>query len=235
MEKRVRKVLADFISRRYGVEALIAVERPPRLEMGELASPVSFELAKKLKRAPRQIAQEIASEIGVIPGVNRIEVAGAGYLNVFLDRAAFFADLHHSIGKEGAAPAGHSAIPSNAPKTVVEHTNINPNKAAHIGHLRNAILGDTFVRLLRHAGERVEVQNYIDNTGVQVADVVLGFLHLERKTPAEVQALIHAPRFDYYCWDLYARVTKFLEEDKTRMSLRGATMKALEEGHGAEG
>jgi len=234
LEARVRAELASFVSRRYGIEAPIAMERPPRLEMGELASPVSFELAKKLKRAPRQIAQEIVAEIGPIPGVSRIEVAGAGYLNVFLDRAAFFADVHQSLTKAGETSGRAKTSPANIPKTVVEHTNINPNKAAHIGHLRNAILGDSYVRLLRHAGERVEVQNYIDNTGVQVADVVMAFVHLEKKSPAEVSALASAPMFDYYCWDLYARGTKFLEEDKTRMALRGATMKALEEGHGVE-
>jgi len=234
LEARVRAQLASFVSRRYGIEASIAMERPPRLEMGELASPVSFELAKRLKRAPRQIAQEIVAEIGPIPGVGRVEVAGAGYLNVFLDRAAFFADVHQSLTNTGESSRRVTTTPANKPKTVVEHTNINPNKAAHIGHLRNAILGDSYVRLLRHAGERVEVQNYIDNTGVQVADVVMGFVHLEKKSPAEVSALAGAPRFDYYCWDLYARVTKFLEEDKTRMALRGATMKALEEGHGVE-
>ncbi|MBI3483636.1 MAG: arginine--tRNA ligase, partial [Acidobacteria bacterium] len=118
------------------------------------------------------------------------------------------------------------------PKTIVEHTNINPNKAAHIGHLRNAALGDTFVRLLRNAGERVEVQNYLDNTGVQVADVVIGFQHLEKKTPADVRALAALPRFDYYCWDLYARVTQYYEEDKTREALRGETLKAIEADHG---
>src|SRR5580693_860387 len=199
--------------------------------MGEMASPISFELAKRLKRAPRQIAQEIASEIGAIPGVAKIEVAGAGYLNVFLDRGTFFAGMRNSLREEAVAPV---AAASSRPKIVVEHTNINPNKAAHIGHLRNAILGDTFVQLLRYSGERVEVQNLIDNTGVQVADVVLGFLHIEKKTPAEISALATAPKFDYYCWDLYARVTNFLEEDKSRLALRGETMKVIEHGHGLE-
>ncbi len=120
----------------------------------------------------------------------------------------------------------------DAVKTIVEHTSINPNKAAHIGHLRNAVLGDTFVRVLRHAGRRVEVQNYIDNTGVQVADVVLGFLHIEKKSVAEVAALAAAPKFDYLCWDLYARVTLFLAEDKSRLELRAQTLKDIEEGHG---
>ena len=115
---------------------------------------------------------------------------------------------------------------------MVEHTSINPNKAAHIGHLRNAVLGDTFVRVLRHAGRRVEVQNYIDNTGVQVADVVLGFIHIEKKSLDEVRALAAGPKFDYLCWDLYARVTNWLAEDKTRLVLRSQTLKDIEEGHG---
>ncbi len=230
LEARVREQLAGFISRRYGIETLVSTERPPRLAMGELASPISFELAKRLKRAPRQIAQEIATEIGAIPGVAKIEVAGAGYLNVFLDRAAFFAGMQTVLHPNASAPIAAAT----GPKIVVEHTNINPNKAAHIGHLRNAILGDTFVRLLRYSGERVEVQNFIDNTGVQVADVVLGFLHIEKKSPAEISALAAAPKFDYYCWDLYARVTNFLEEDKSRVALRGETMKVIEHGKGLE-
>ncbi len=237
IEARVRMKLADFIRNRYQAEVAIATERPPKLEMGEIASPVSFELAKRLKRAPRQIAQEIAGEIGPIEGVAKIEVAGAGYLNVYFDRAAFFQSVFRAqldLAKRANEKASGTLAKADAPKTIVEHTNINPNKAAHIGHLRNAILGDTFVKLLEYSGERVEVQNYIDNTGVQVGDVVLGFMHLEKKTPAEVKALSEQPKFDYYCWDLYARVTQFLEEDKSRMSLRGETLKCIEEGHGAE-
>ena len=234
LEARVREHFAGFISRRYGIETLISTERPPRLAMGELASPISFELAKRLKRAPRQIAQEIATEIGAIPGVEKIEVAGAGYLNVFLDRAEFFQGMISGSQGEQKTSASLAASAGVAPKIVVEHTNINPNKAAHIGHLRNAILGDTFVRLLRYSGERVEVQNFIDNTGVQVADVVLGFLHLEKKSPDEIAALAAAAKFDYYCWDLYARVTNFLEEDRTRLALRGETMKVIEHGRGVE-
>src|ERR1700684_984487 len=160
--------------------------------------------------------------------MSQFEIAGRGYLNAFLDRGAFFAEVGRLTGRE------ERAIGANAAKTIVEHTAINPNKAAHIGHLRNAVLGDTYSRILRYSGERVEVQNFIDNTGVQVADVVLGFLHIEKKTPAEISALAAAPKFDYYCWDLYARVTNFLEEDKSRVVLRGETMKVIEHGHGLE-
>src|SRR5580698_6820884 len=199
--------------------------------MGEAATPVCFDLAKRLKRAPRQIAQEIAVKLPPIEGVDRVEVAGAGYVNIYFSRAAFLAGTvtdAETATASIAAPSGRG----DAPKCIVEHTNINPNKAAHIGHLRNAVLGDTFVRLLRRAGQRVEVQNYIDNTGVQVADVVIGFLHIARKTPAEVRALAAQPKFDYYCWDLYASVTHFFEEDKTRLALRGETLKSIEEGRG---
>jgi len=224
---RIRAALAAHIRQHYQQDVPIVTDKPPRIEMGEVATPVCFELAKRLKRAPRQIAQEIAAKLPPIEGVDRLEIAGAGYVNFYFSRAAFLAV---SLKEAGAPPA---AAPANAPKCIVEHTNINPNKAAHIGHLRNAALGDTFVRLLRRAGQRVEVQNYIDNTGVQVADVVIGFLRIAKKSPAEVRALAAQPKFDYYCWDLYASVAHFFDEDKTRAAaLRGETLKSIEEGAG---
>ncbi len=226
LEERIRTALTAHIRQRYNLDVTVVTERPPRIAMGEVATPVCFELAKRLKRAPRQIAQEIAAELPPIEGVDRIEVAGGGYVNLYFSRAAFLAAAIVGSAKDPDAPAPDS------PKCIVEHTNINPNKAAHIGHLRNAALGDTFVRLLRHAGRRVEVQNYIDNTGVQVADVVIGFLHIAKKTVAEARALAAAPRFDYYCWDLYASVSRFFDEDKTRLALRGDTLKSIEEGAG---
>ena len=223
---RVRAALAAHIRQHYQQDVTIVTEKPPRIEMGEAATPVCFELAKRLKRAPRQIAQEIAAQLPPIDGVERVEIAGGGYVNFYFSRAAFLADSlrEAETPRRGAAP--------DAPKCIVEHTNINPNKAAHIGHLRNAVLGDTFVRLLRRSGQRVEVQNYIDNTGVQVADVVIGFLHIARKTAAEVRALAAEPKFDYYCWDLYASVSRFFEEDRARLNLRGEMLKSIEEGAG---
>jgi arginyl-tRNA synthetase len=227
VEDRIRKALRHHIHERYKTDVPIVTERPPKLSMGEVASPLCFELAKRLKKPPRGLAQEIANSLKNIPGVERVEVAGGGYLNLFFDRAAFFRAACEEAGHEGAA------IPApNAPKVMVEHTSINPNKAAHIGHLRNAVLGDTFCRLLLYTGRRVEIQNYIDNTGVQVADVVLGFTELEPKSLDEVRALAAGPQFDYLCWDLYARVTQFLAEDKSRLGLRSQTLKDIEEGHG---
>jgi arginyl-tRNA synthetase len=227
LEARIRAALAAHIRQHYSQDVAIVTERPPKTEMGEIATPVCFELAKRLKRAPRQIAQEIAVQLPPIEGVQRVEVAGGGYVNLFFARPAFLASV---VRDAEAAPA---LAATDAPKCIVEHTNINPNKAAHIGHLRNAALGDTLVRVLRRAGRRVEVQNYIDNTGVQVADVVIGFVHIAKKTPGEVRALAAQPKFDYLCWDLYASVSRFFEEDKTRLELRGQTLQSIEEGHGA--
>ena len=227
---RVRAALAAHIRQHYQREVTIVTEKPPRIEMGEVSSPVCFELAKRLKRAPRQIAQEIAPRLAPIEGVERVEVAGGGYINFYFSRAASLSMFLGASLQDAGTPRSGAA--SDAPKCIVEHTNINPNKAAHIGHLRNAVLGDTFVRLLRRTGQRVEVQNYIDNTGVQVADVVIGFLHIAKKTPAEVLALAAEPKFDYYCWDLYASVARFLDEDKTRAALRGETLKSIEAGEG---
>jgi arginyl-tRNA synthetase len=224
----IQRALGEFIRRRYALEMDVPVSRPPKISLGEAATPLCFELARRLKRPPREIAAEIAAELPAIAGVARWEVAGGGYLNAFFDRAAFFARMLERAGREGVSAA------AAAPKVIVEHTCINPNKAAHVGHLRNAALGDTFARTLRHAGQRVEVQNYIDNTGVQVADVVLGFLHLEKKSAEDVRALAAQPRFDYTCWNLYARVSQFLAEYQQGAALRAETLKNVEHGLGAE-
>jgi arginyl-tRNA synthetase len=259
---KLRDALAKHIRAKYGVELPIVLERPPKIELGEAASPVCFELAKRLKKAPRQIAQEIQNGLPAVPGITRLEVAGAGYLNAYFDRGVFWEAawdeaaraipqglkpgevVPTDVGPKGpttkseaaaAAKTGKDSQKWLSHKIIVEHTSINPNKAAHIGHVRNAVLGDTMARTLRQAGRNVQVQNYIDNTGVQVADVVIGFLHMEKRTPVTVKTLAMEPRFDYYCWDLYAKATQFLAEDKERATkLRGETLKAIEEGRGEE-
>ncbi len=218
---RIKNRFAEHVQKHYGhsLSQLVA-EQPPKVEMGDLAFPFCFELAKVARKAPRQVATEIAQSIGPLPGVSKVEVAGPGYLNVFLERGTFFKELLRS--RTPLAASGDEKI-------ILEHTNINPNKAAHIGHLRNAVLGDTFARLLRFNGQTVEVQNYIDDTGVQVADVVVGFRYLEKKSLSEVQAI--GGKFDYHCWDLYARVSSFYEQSPENAQLRGETLKLIEEGH----
>ncbi len=223
LERRLVEHLREFLRRTYNLEGTnIVVEQPPKIEFGEYALPIAFELARKLRKAPRKIAEEIVAGVGAIPGFEKFEVAGGGYINVRVNRADVAAALAADEEPAADVPTG---------KVLVEHSSINPNKAAHIGHLRNAILGDTFVRLLRFAGREVDVQNYIDNTGVQVADVVVGFVHIEKRSRAQIEALAAAPRFDYYCWDLYARVSHWYEEDKSSLHARSATLHAMEEGN----
>jgi arginyl-tRNA synthetase len=224
---RLRDALSAQIREKYNVELAVVFERPPKLAMGEAASPVCFELAKRMKKAPRAIAQEIALALPKIEGIARVEVAGGGYVNAFFERGAFWESTQKETS--GARPAADDRQET----VIVEHTSINPNKAAHIGHLRNAVLGDTMVRLLRHTGHHVVVQNYIDNTGVQVADVVIAFQQMEKKSLAEVKRLATEKHFDYLCWDLYAKATHFFAEDKERaQKLRGETLKAIEQGYG---
>jgi len=221
-QKRLAERVRAFLREKYQLELpTIVVEQPPSTQFGEYALPLSFELAKKLRKAPRKIAEEIVTGLGEVPGFEKLEVAGAGYINAHVNRGELAAAL----------ATGPEAAPEIPGKILVEHTSINPNKAAHIGHLRNAILGDTFVRLLRAHGRSVDVQNYIDNTGVQVADVIVGFVHLEKKSRAEIERLIASdPRFDYTCWDLYARVTHWYEQDKANLKVRLDTLHAIEQG-----
>ena len=224
IEQRIQQVVGASLRERYAVEDIpVALEQPRQSSFGELALPVAFQLARKLRRAPKAIAAELAAELEPIEGVASLEVAGNGYLNVRLDRGCYGYGLLRGSAWETQREAG---------KVIVEHTNINPNKAAHIGHLRNAVLGDTFVRMLRSTGRQVEVQNYIDNTGVQVADVVVGFHHLEGKSPEEVRRLAAAGKFDYLCWDLYARVSAYYKERPEALGWRQAALHAIEAGEG---
>ena len=222
LERRLAQRVRDFVHRSYSLDLpKIVIEQPPNVELGDYALPVAFELAKKLRKAPRNIAQEIITGLGSIEGFEKLELAGAGYINAQVNRAELAAALASDVKPRAEVAAG---------KILVEHSSINPNKAAHVGHLRNAILGDTFVRLLRFAGREVDVQNYIDNTGVQVADVVVGFLRLEKKSKSEIEQLARQPRFDYYCWDLYARVSQWYEADKQNLSARQQALHEIEAG-----
>lgn len=223
--------LALAIRERFGVEHEPVAELPPRRALGDLAFPAPLHLARTLKRKPREIA-EVLADAWKLPALAReLRVEGAGYLNVYLDRPALLARLLAEPWIGIAATAASAATEGSSPgKRIVEHTNINPNKAAHIGHLRNAVLGDTLVRCLRALGAPVEVQNYIDDTGVQVADVVVGFVDLERRTVAEVAAIPEP--FDFHCWDLYGRVGAWYGEDAARQALRRETLHALEKGKG---
>ena len=232
LKNRLESHLRDVLKTKYDLSVEnIPLETPPDLKFGELATPIAFELARKLRKAPKVIAQEIVAELGTPRGFASFEIAGAGYINAHLDRTIAIRMMTSGEDSQPVQSDIHA---------LVEHTSINPNKAAHIGHLRNAILGDTFVRLLKAAGREVAVQNYIDNTGVQVADVVVGFLYLEKKSLAEIRTLIedlelHFQRVDYYCWDLYARTSQWYTagtetENEQRKKLRYQTLHEIEHG-----
>jgi arginyl-tRNA synthetase len=239
LQKRLSAHLRQVLAAKFDLQLdTIPMEIPPDLQFGELSTPVCFELARKLRKAPKVIAQEVVAALGSLDGFASFDVAGAGYINARLDRAT---------AVQAAANAAVGPLALSGLHSLVEHTSINPNKAAHIGHLRNAILGDTFVRVLRAAGQKVDVQNYIDNTGVQVADVVVGFLHLDGNSVAEVRAIIaeceartagakdKSGAFDYYCWDLYAKTSQWYtsgseEENAARKKLRYDTLHAIEQG-----
>jgi len=210
---------------------LPAVEDPPRPEFGDLAIPAALELGRRLGRPPRQLAEELLAwlEAHPTPSVKGWQIAGPGYLNAFFDRGWVLDQILAGLAGEGpeADPPSATGI-----TVIVEHTSINPNKAAHIGHLRNACLGDTLARLLRDRGNLVEVQNYIDDTGVQVADVVMGFTDVRGLDAAGVAALPEP--FDYTCWDLYTEVTKRLESDEALQERRREVLVALEHQGGVE-
>lgn len=212
----------------------VVAEVPPKTELGDLAFPIAFELAKLIKQAtgekqnPRNIAETLKSALESFDFVGKVEVAGAGYLNVFFNRVKF---LVENSDKDLLKKAG-----KNAPKVCVEHTSVNPNKAAHIGHVRNSVIGDTFVRILRANGKRVEIQNYIDNTGVQVADVVVGFIYLEKMDLGDIMRLdaklqSENKSFDYFCWDLYTKIGKEYVENEELKARRAEVLHLIEEGN----
>jgi len=223
VQRLINDRVADAIRSHFGVADVpaFAVEIPPSRALGDLAVPVAFQLARTLRKAPRAIAQELMAALGDIPGVARVAAAPNGYLNIFLDRRAFLLPrVRQEVALEAAAPD----------KTIVEHTAINPNKAAHIGHLRNAALGDTIARVLRFRGTPVEVQNYIDDLGVQVADIIVGFRDLQHASLDDVRTIADTTRFDYLCWDLYSRVTEWYDQDKANLARRNVALHDLEAG-----
>src|SRR6202166_2463067 len=232
LRDELAREVARAIQERFGVTHQPVVEVPPRRELGDFATPAPMQLARTLKRNPRAIAEDLAGALRPPRLVREVKVLGAGYLNLFLDRPAFAAAL---LAQGAPLPAAQPAAAQSG-KVIVEHTNINPNKAAHVGHLRNAVLGDVLARCQKSLGDVVEVQNYIDDTGVQLADVVVGFLDMRRAGVAEVAEI--PERFDYVCWDLYAEVRRWYDAEggadagSERRQLLRETLHQMETGRG---
>ena len=237
IQNALRDIIRSTAEAEYGVVlGQVAAETPPKTELGDIAFPVAFELAKRIKlatgekRNPREIAEVLKTALEAAGPVERVEVAGAGYLNVFFDRAVFLTEN----AATNPLPA-LSIVDPGSVKVCVEHTSVNPNKAAHIGHVRNSVMGDTFQRILKATGKSVEVQNYIDNTGVQVADVVVGFLYLENMDLGDIQKLdrdltAEGKSFDFYCWDLYTKVGVEYQTNEDLKSKRSDVLHLVEEG-----
>jgi arginyl-tRNA synthetase len=237
LQTQLREKVRETAAAKFQVELdQVGSEIPPKTELGDAAFPVAFELAKLIKQTtgekqnPRAIAEELKFELEKFDFVDRIEIAGPGYLNVFYDRARFMTEniSANPLPRELTAN-------STGRKVCVEHTSVNPNKAAHIGHVRNSVIGDTFQRILKATGKRVEVQNYIDNTGVQVADVVVGFMFIENMNLDEIKALDkqlikNGKSFDYYCWDLYAMVGQEYQNNEELKTKRAEVLHLIEKG-----
>ena len=221
LKEQIRQSLMD----RYPLkESQLHISYTPQARMGDIALPFPLQLAKEMKRHPRELAAEIVPLLSDLPRIDKIEVAGPGFINLFLNRRDFFLHQVDSLDKR--------TFQQEEKKIIIEHTNINPNKAAHVGHLRNAVLGDTLGRCLKYKEENVEIQNYIDDTGIQVVDVTFGFMDMERKTLEDIQRI--EGKFDYYCWDLYTRVSSYLEKHPDTQSRKSEILRKIENGEQPE-
>lgn len=225
LKKYIKENIKEKLKNEYPIEpSMLEITYTPQLKMGDLALTFPFQLSKKMNRKPRDLALEVIPLLSSLEGVEKIDVAGPGFINIFLNRKKFFSRQLQSLNKPSLVPEEE--------KIIIEHTNINPNKAAHIGHLRNAVLGDTLGRCLKYKGEKVEIQNYIDDTGVQVVDVAFGFMDMEKKSLEDIKKI--KGKFDYYCWDLYTRVFSFFEKNPQAQKRRSEILKQIEEGNNPE-
>jgi arginyl-tRNA synthetase len=224
-KENLKEKIHQLLGHKYTLDkSMLEIGYTPQTKMGDFALTFPFQLAKNLRRQPRELASEISARLSELEDIERIEVAGPGYINLFVNKKSFFLRQINSLGK--------SSLRREEKKIIIEHTNINPNKAAHIGHLRNAVLGDTLGRCLKYKGENVEIQNYVDDTGIQVVDVIYAFTDLEKKTLEDIKKL--PGKFDYYCWDLYTRVSKYLEEHPEAETRKSEILKNIEEGKAPE-
>ncbi len=173
----------------------VPVQEVPEDKPGDYGSPVAFGLAKALRRSPAQIAAELAQSVALPAGVAKLEAVGP-YLNAYVDPGTFV----HAVVEGSLRP-----LPQGG-KVVIEHTSVNPNKEAHVGHLRNVVLGDALARIERAAGHEVEVQNYIDDTGRQAAESLFAVGYFG-ETPPEGE------KYDHWLGRLYVRLGEAKESD----------------------
>lgn len=196
----------------------IVVEHPANPQHGDYSVNTAMQLAKAWRKPPLAIAGELAEKLSRHAKVDvlfgKVEAVAPGFINFHLDWGKWAA-----FAAEGPYPAA-----SGSEKVLIEHTSINPNKSAHIGHLRNSCIGDTLARMLKQAGCRVEVHNYIDDLGNQLADTLVGIAH----TPAERPYA----RFGDFCWDTYAAINKAYKQNPELQNERTTVLHELERGVG---
>lgn len=225
VKEEIRKALDEALVRLGYPSVEFNVDEPPRRDLGDLYTNILFLLSKKLKRKPIELADEIAKVINKPEIIDKIETHPAGYINFFIDSLAFVNKIIERFvehnGEIRAVLTNRIDLGKN--KTVlIEHTSVNPNKALHIGHVRNLVIGDTLYRMLKFTNYNVYVLNYIDDSGLQVADIIVGFYFLNM--PLESNK-----KFDHYCGDdVYVKVNK-LYEDPSLLEKRREVLKAMED------
>jgi arginyl-tRNA synthetase len=200
------------------------VSEASRSEFGDVSCNVGFLLAKVLKKRPLDVSQSLAEEYKKNLGeyISEVSVHASGYLNFVVNYSLLVPQIiHFSLRTNyGSVDLGKNS------KIVIEHTSVNPNKALHVGHVRNIIIGDTIARILHKASYDISVLNYVDDSGLQVADIIVGFKYggYSDKAPED-------QKFDHYCGDIvYVKITERYETDKALADLRSHVLKELEEG-----
>ena len=218
-QKEIQERIYDLLKDEFGIEKNdLAFSVPADKKFGDLSTTAAFVIAKKTGEKPFVIGRRIVERLGGrFDFFEEISLAGGGFVNFRFQKDFLFRYLVNNRDR--------TAEPKNI-KVIVEHTSINPNKAAHIGHLRNSCLGDTLVRGFRFLGYDVEVQNYIDDTGIQIADVIWGLLFYQKKSLEEIEKIENLAS---YLWVLYAEVNRLFSADPACAQQRNEVHKRIEE------
>ena len=220
IENNLNKILDDM-----GLSNIGFNVDPAKPGFGDVSSNISFLLAKNLKKSPQEISKMLSEKYSSLNHslVSKVESHQSGYLNFFAD----WEKLNQLILSESYLDEFGTIDLGNGLTIVVEHTSVNPNKALHIGHIRNIVIGDTISKILEKANFKVNILNYVDDSGLQVADILLGFKHLGfSQDPPE------GKKFDHYCGDdVYVKTTQKYETDSSLEEIRKNLLKDLEDGN----
>lgn len=203
IKKSILEKISGYLSDHGLADEKIDIERPLDEKNGDYSTNIAMVISKKLKRNPREIAEEIIAKTYFGDVFERVEVAGGGFINFYFSKKALADNINEIIEKKSDYGKTDFGI---GKKVVLEHTNVNPNKALHVGHLRNACLGSAIEKILEATGYDVEVQNYIDDTGVQVAATALGLRELN---PIQKEG----EKYDHFASRVYVEAIEKMEQD----------------------